>query len=183
MIQHYSTPLSLKHLSEKGRFSGYASVFNHIDAHQDVLVKGAFQKTLADFKKQSKTPKMLWQHDPAQLIGKWTHLEEDEKGLYVEGQLFLNLVKGLESYTLLKEGVLDSLSIGFSPARMRMGKTDGTREITEVTLYEISLVTFAANTEARILSLKQHETEALLLESFNRAMHLLSKTNTPLISE
>ena len=149
---HY--PFELKHLGQQGRFTGYASVFRHVDCDQDVIQKGAFQTAISHFQLHKDHPKMLWQHDATTPIGKWAVLKEDAHGLYVEGQLFLDLPKGKEAYTLLKEGVVDSLSIGFTPVKSTP-RAKGGREISEVILYEISLVTFPANEHAKITSIKQ----------------------------
>lgn len=151
----FNTPFALKNLQDTGTFSGYASIYNIHDTQQDIVKPGAFDRTLKDHTAQGRWPKMLWQHDPAQPIGLWTNMRSDAQGLLVEGRLFLNLQKGHEAYTLLKEGVVDGLSIGYATARShRQGKH---RILEDVTLYEISLVTFPANESARILHVKTEE--------------------------
>jgi hypothetical protein len=84
---------------------------------------------------------------------------EDEVGLYVVGKLLLDVEKAREAYTLLKTKAVDNLSIGFRPKRSMRGRF-GTRDVTylhEVDLMEVSLVTFAANDEARILDVKSDD--------------------------
>ena len=150
-----SAPFALKNLQDTGIFTGYASVYNVGDTQQDIVKPGAFDRTLKDHTAQKRWPKMLWQHDPAQPIGVWTHMRSDAQGLLVEGRLFLNLQKGHEAYTLLKEGVVDGLSIGYGAAKARrQGKH---RLLEDITLYEISLVTFPANESARIFHVKTDE--------------------------
>ena len=149
---YVSSPLILKSLQEEGRFCGYASVFNTVDTQGDRVLKGAFQKSL----QKKSPPKMLWQHDTKEPIGLWHTLKEDSNGLYVEGQLLLDLQKGREAYSLLKKGILDGLSIGCTIKNAEFSDHDGARELSEVDLLEISLVTFAANTDAKILEVKEN---------------------------
>ena len=144
----------MKHLQDTGIFMGYASIYNVGDSQQDIVKPGAFDRTLQEHLQQKRWPKMLWQHDPVQPIGLWTSMRSDSHGLWVEGRLFLDLPRGQEAYTLLKEGVVDGLSIGYGTAKShRQGKH---RILEDLTLYEISLVTFPANASARILHVKKH---------------------------
>jgi len=137
---------AVKTMTQEGRFSGYASVFDQVDLERDIIRPGAFRDV--------KNPKMLWQHDATKPIGRWDVLREDAKGLYVEGQLFLDLPQARDAHTLLKEGALDGLSIGFYPVKSAP-RPGGGREIFEVNLLEISLVTFPANEGATIMHVKQ----------------------------
>ncbi len=133
-----------------GRFAGYASVFGVTDSQNDIVERGAFAEAVA---LGGKKVKLLWQHDTKQPIGVLTHLKEDGLGLYVEGQLLLNLTQGREAYALLKAGQVTGLSIGFTPLRVRRDK-QGVRRIQKVRLWEISLVTFPANASAGVTVVK-----------------------------
>lgn len=94
---------------------------------------------------------MLWQHHEEEIIGVWNRIEEDNKGLYVEGKLLLDIPKAREAQTLLRERALDGLSIGYRVKEALCGREKGAvRLLTEVDLLEISLVTFPANGGARI---------------------------------
>ena len=123
-----------------------------VDLHKDRVEKGAFQEALDSGKA---APEIMWQHDAAQPIGRWSVVEERTAGLYVEGQLFLELARAKEAFVLMKEGVVDALSIGFQIVKSRRGKEG--RILEKVQLHEISLVTFPANLEARILQVKDKE--------------------------
>jgi HK97 family phage prohead protease len=101
---------------------------------------------------------MLWQHDVMKPIGMWERIREDERGLYVEGQLFLDLIQGREAYTLMKHGVVDGLSIGFEIVEAQASSSG--RIIRDIELYEISLVTFAANPLAKVTDCKNWEGES-----------------------
>lgn len=138
----------------KGLLKGYASFFSTTDQHRDKVVKGAFKKSLQAWKFFGKMPKMLWQHDPKAPIGLWTKLEEDSRGLYVEGRLALGLKQADEAYLLLKEGILDNLSIGFRPVKAGRDPKTSTRLLLEIDLLEISLVTFGANKRATVHGVK-----------------------------
>ena len=103
-------------------------------------------------------PKLLWQHDFRHPIGLWHDIREDSHGLFVEGQLLLDLVQGREAYSLLKNGIVDGLSIGFVTVRARRGEgRDHVRILEEVNLQEVSLVTFAANPKAKVERVKMQE--------------------------
>lgn len=150
-----SYPMDLKFLEEEGVFEGYASVFEHLDDHGDRVLKGAFMTSLQEWWASGQAPKMLWQHDPTQPIGVWETLEEDGHGLRVKGRLLLDVQRGREAYTLMKAGVLDSLSIGYRVLEARPGQKSGERLLSKLELHEISLVTFPANDRAKITQVKQ----------------------------
>ena len=145
--------LEIKSLDEGGYFEGYASVFGVQDSDGDVIVKGAFTKTLGTGKK----PKMLWQHDTREIIGKWAELSEDDNGLWVKGSLIMETQRCREAYALLKAGVLDAMSVGFNIVGAGQGEAMRGRVIDEVDLWEISLVTWGANPAALVTNVK-HDT-------------------------
>lgn len=134
-----------------GQFSGYASLFDVPDLSGDVIRRGAFSRSLVT----SHSIKMLWQHDPAQPIGKWLDIQEDQRGLYVRGQLNSNVVRASELHALLVQGALDGLSIGFRVQKARTDPRLKTRELLDLDLWEISLVTFPMLPSARVTSVKQ----------------------------
>lgn len=143
-------PLEVKSLEAQGSFCGYASVFHVTDWCRDQVLPGAFEATLKDWQKKGKWPFLLWQHQLDQPIGYWTHLQEDEKGLWVKGQLLLELQQAREAYALMKAGVLEGLSIGFKPIVAKKDAGQRIRKIFQVALVEVSLVTVPANPEATI---------------------------------
>ena len=100
-------------------------------------------------------PKMLWQHDPKHPIGIWTYLSEDKRGLYAEGRLALGVRQADEAYLLLKEGILENLSIGFRTVKAVRDKTTKGRLLLDIDLIEISLVTFGANSRALVRQVKR----------------------------
>lgn len=144
--------LELKSLDNTGKFAGYASVFDMVDSQKDVILRGAFSNTL---KGRVSEIKMLWQHQQTEPIGVFERIFEDARGLYVEGRLLLDIAKAMEAYSLLKERAIGGLSIGYSPIKYRIHEKTGVRMISEVELWEISLVTFPANEAAKITVVKQ----------------------------
>ncbi|AIL12719.1 hypothetical protein IM40_02975 [Candidatus Paracaedimonas acanthamoebae] len=153
-LNKISYPIEVKFLAEEGVFEGYASVFEHLDDHGDRVLKGAFIDSLQQWWQSGQAPKMLWQHDPSQPIGVWESLEEDGYGLRVKGRLLLDIQRGREAYTLMKAGVLDSLSIGYRVLEARPSHKSGERLLSKLELHEISLVTFPANNRAKITQVK-----------------------------
>lgn len=154
-LNKISYPFDVKLLAEEGVFEGYASVFEHLDDQGDRVMKGAFIESLHQWWHSGQAPKMLWQHDPHQPIGVWESVEEDGHGLRVKGRLLLEVQRGREAYTLMKAGVLDSLSIGYRVLEARPGYKSGERLLSKLELHEISLVTFPANDRAKITQVKQ----------------------------
>lgn len=146
-------PLSMKSLGGDGRFSGYASVFGEVDLGKDVIEHGAFARSLA--KKGPAGVRMLYQHDPAEPIGRWLLLREDARGLFVEGQLTLGAPRADEVHAHLKNRALDGLSIGFRTVRAIRDPRTGIRRILEADLWEISVVTFPMLPSARVVTVKQ----------------------------
>lgn len=146
--------LNMKSLDQAGRFAGYASVFDVVDSQRDIIIRGAFAHTL-----QGRTPliKLLWQHQQHDPIGVLDRLFEDERGLYVEGTLLLDVQRAREAYALLKSGAVQGMSIGYSPVRYRIDAETGVRILSEVDLWEVSLVTFAANEAAKVTVVKHAE--------------------------
>jgi len=134
-------------------FDGYGSVFGVLDSYADVVKAGAFKRTLREAKAKKRMPALLWQHDPSQPIGVYDEMREDETGLYVKGRLS-DTQLGREAYTLLKDGALSGLSIGFRTVKSQMDESTGVRTLTEVELWETSLVTFPANDAARVTGVK-----------------------------
>ena len=155
--KRFNTPFELKKLEEGGVFEGYASVFGVKDHDGDVIVKGAFKSSLERIMEGGKRPKMLWQHNPSIIIGKWIDMHEDDHGLYVRGTLFTDIEKGAEAYALMKHGELDAMSVGFNINNAYSENRD--RVIDDLDLWEISVVTWGANPEALVSSVKSIETE------------------------
>ena len=129
--------------------AGYASLFGKRDQGGDIVQKGAYAASLARLKAGGRAVKMLWQHDATQPIGVWDEVREDAVGLWVKGRILTEVEKGREAAALLTAGAIDGLSIGYRTVRAeRDGK--GQRLLAELDLWEVSLVTFPMQAEARV---------------------------------
>lgn len=142
--------MQIKAVKDDGTFEGYLSVFGDEDSYGDVVEKGAFAKTL-----QEKGPKrpLLWQHAAFEPVGV-LEAKEDDHGLLIKGSLNLDVQRGREAYSLLKQGAVTGLSQGFVPVSWTPRKTGGGRQLKEVDLWEGSLATFPALTSAQIHSVR-----------------------------
>lgn len=139
-------------VGEDGLFEGYASLFGAPDLGKDVVMPGAFAQSLA--RRGSGGIKLLWQHDPAEPIGRWLTVAEDGRGLFVRGRLNLAVGRAREIHALLRDGAIDGLSIGFRAVKARTDPRSRLRRLVEVDLWEISVVTFPMLPDARIRSVK-----------------------------
>jgi HK97 family phage prohead protease len=144
-----SLDLSLKADGAEGEFTGYGSVFDVLDSYGDKITKGAFTQSLV-----ARMPKMLWQHNMAEPIGKWTEAREDAKGLYLRGKLSIGTTRGRDAYELIKDGALEGLSIGYRVASGGAAREGNVRVLKQVDLYEVSLVTMPALNVATLESVK-----------------------------
>ncbi|MBU2869032.1 HK97 family phage prohead protease [Pacificibacter marinus] len=135
---------------------GYASVFGRTDQGGDMVQAGAYKRSLADMMAKGRSVKMLWQHDPAQPIGIWDEVREDARGLYVKGRLLKDVEKGREAAALIEAGAIDGLSIGYRTVRAQKlrDQKDGkaARLLSELELWEVSLVTFPMLPGARLVT-------------------------------
>lgn len=174
MKKRFDCPLTLKNWEDDGTFSGYASVFDITDSQGEEVAPGAFDFSLRTWAQAGKMPKLLWQHDYRQPIGFWQEIYEDTYGLFVKGKLLFDLTQGREAYSLLKNNIIDGLSIGFITVKSRRSdnhkKRSSIRILEEVHLQEISLVTFAANPQAKVEQVKMQDPS---FHEFIRQLNLL----------
>ena len=135
-----------------GLFSGNASLFNKRDGTGDMVVPGAFAASLK--KRGCENIRMLFQHNPTEPVGTWLDIHETERGLYVQGRLDKNVQRGRELFSLLENGGLDGLSIGFKTVLAKQDRNTNTRKLIAIDLWEISLVTFPMLEGARVSAVK-----------------------------
>lgn len=152
--KHFDSAFQVKALEQDGTFAGYGAVFGNEDRVGDVVKKGAFKRTLREQKAAGTMAKMLWQHDMRQPIGAFDVIREDDTGLYVEGKLAMKTRRGAEAHELLQMKALDGLSIGYWPVEWKWDDKSGIRTLLDVELFEVSLVTFAANPLATVSDVK-----------------------------
>lgn len=153
--QRLDIPLKIKSVTETGEFEGYGSVFGVKDSYSDIVVPGAFQVSLNEWREKGSLPAMLWQHQISEPVGVYTEMREDDTGLYVKGRLLIEddpLSKRAHAH--LKAGSLSGLSIGYILKDWEYDRNKGAFLLKEIDLWEVSLVTFPSNDEARVSDVK-----------------------------
>jgi len=166
MLEHLTVPIQWKAAGDAGTLEGYASTFGNVDLGGDVVVKGAFTKTIANIKANG-IP-LLADHvaSTASVLGTIFDASEDEKGLKIKAR-FSSAPSAQDVRTKLLEGHLDRMSIGYDPVEYAyMDGEDGrqNRKLIEVKLWEASVVVFPMNPEAAVGRVKS------LLGSFDEPM-------------
>jgi HK97 family phage prohead protease len=157
---------------EKGTFTGYASIFGVVDSYGDMVLPGAFKKTL----REKKEFPMLWSHDVREPIGVIGG-EEDEKGLKVSGQLNRDVQRGREIRSLMSQRAVNGLSIGFVTVKEGVDKDSQARTLKEINVWEISPCVFQACPDAEVIDVKnawlaayKAELETRLCADYGRLM-------------
>ena len=160
--QHKAVKFNLESSDENtGEFSGYAAVFGNLDDGNDIIEKGAFAKTIAA---DLDRIKILALHNSSWLpVGKPLELREDEHGLFIWGKIS-DTSMGRDVMTLLRDGVLGELSIGYDAVDFEWDGDSGIRHLKEIKLWEVSIVTWAMNDQATIDEVKSMA-EALKAEA------------------
>lgn len=145
-------PFELKSVDETGNFEGYAAVFNNVDLGDDVILPGAFTKVKTT---RAGRLKLALFHDLTRLVGS-ADFTQDSHGLYIKGKVNLAVSYARDAYELMKEGTLDSMSIGFNTILAAYEEREGRtiRIIKQAELWEASLVPFGMNPEAQVTDVK-----------------------------
>lgn len=156
-LQHKSGAFEVQDVTAAGTFSGYGSVYGNVDSYQECMAGGCFKDSLEAWSAKGAMPAMLWQHRSGEPVGVYTAMREDDRGLYVEGRLALKTQRGAEAYELLSMKAIGGLSIGFVSRDDSVDKATKIRTIKKADLWEVSLVTFPANDQARVDQVKAVE--------------------------
>lgn len=146
-----SVPFEVKGV-DSNAIEGLGSTFGNVDLGGDVIIPGAFKRSIAAHKSKGTMPAMLWQHDSHQVPGVWTSASETDDGLLLKGE-FADTQLGRETRTLGLMGAVRGLSIGGFIEEFDFDK-EGHRIIKEFDLWETSVVTFPMNPEAQIAAVK-----------------------------
>lgn len=129
-------------------FSGYASVFGGLDSYGDTIQQGAYKNTITD---RDRPIQLRWNHS-GPVIGKFTEIYEDEKGLFVSGELTKGHSVAEDTAALLRHGAISGLSIGYA---VKDSEQNGVvRVLKDIELFEISVVETPADNNAHIASVK-----------------------------
>ena len=152
---------NLKFNDDSYQFEGYASVFGGVDSYGDTIEKGAYSKTLSD---RERPIRMRWNHF-GDIIGKWVEIYEDEKGLYVVGELTKGHSVAENVYASLKHGAIDGMSIGYWVVDGKDNQHGG-QNIKEIELIEISVVEEPADLNATVSGVKNFKS----LKEYEKAL-------------
>ncbi|WP_219061425.1 HK97 family phage prohead protease [Pseudomonas sp. UMAB-08] len=152
MLSKLEVPFEVKAVDDAGNFEGYAAVFNNIDLGDDVILPGAFTKVKTT---RAGRLKLALFHDLTRLVGS-AEFSQDDHGLFIKGKVNLAVSYARDAYELMKDGTLDSMSIGFNTLvatyEERAGRS--VRIIKQAELWEASLVPFGMNPEAQVTDVK-----------------------------
>jgi uncharacterized protein len=153
-MDHLDFEVRFGAVSDTGEFSGYAAVWGQRNGHNEIVRKGAFQRSLDAHRSANTKPIMLWSHLPSEIIGVWDEVREDDVGLHVRGRLLTATTSGRDAYERVKAGAANGLSIGFRVMPGGETRQSGTRILTNVHLGEISIVGIPSAGSARITSVR-----------------------------
>lgn len=140
--------------SKKGIVTGYFSAFGNKDSDGDIIVKGAFARSISKHGPDSEQPRIkhLFNHDTTKPLGKLLMLAEDNKGLYYESQVGTHTL-GRDFIKMIESGLITEHSIGFRTVKDEI-KPDG-KYLFELHLWEgSSLSCWGANSETPVTGVK-----------------------------
>jgi HK97 family phage prohead protease len=147
-LQFKTIPFEIEEKAgEKGIVRFYASIFGNVDSYGDIVEKGAFTESLAN-----RSPVMVWSHNWDEPIGK-PFAREDDKGLFVEAQLVMEVQRAKEAYHLMKSGTITEFSFGYRVIESFVDEK-GYRHLTKIDLYEVSPVMIGANPLTTLVDVK-----------------------------
>jgi HK97 family phage prohead protease len=124
------------------RIAGYAALFDVPDGARDRILRGAFARTLAE---RSDALPLFWQHRPSQQIGTVDYAAEDSRGLRIIARI---TSPHSRASRLLRQKAVSGLSFGYRARGYR--QTAEGRELADIDLFEISLVTHPLQHGARV---------------------------------
>lgn len=162
MSREYTPYFEVKDVNEDGTFTGVASVYGVEDLGGDIIDKGALKKTISD------NPEgflILWQHDADEVIGKGI-VKEWQGKILIDGKLDMEDPTAMKAYRKMKARLIKGLSIGFNTIKSSWEEVEGrmVRHITELKLWEVSVVTFPMLPEAQITRVKSAEEDARIAQ-------------------
>lgn len=180
--------------SGNARFSGYAilwddptTIYDWLGSFTEQFRKGAFSKTIAERGPQGNGQiKFLRQHDSWVAVGaKFHELVEDNIGLRFDAET-IGTTTGRDLAEEVREGVIDTVSIGFDAIKEEWDAEAEERVVLEARLFEISAVLWPAYPNAKITSVRAFDRmgaymDALLTEL--REGKVLSQANFTKLTE
>lgn len=155
-LRHRTFAFKAETVTAEGTFSGYCSVFDNVDGNGEIVRPGAFTESLKRIAAGGYPLPILWQHQSYAPIGGSLVLREDDKGLYTEGELLIaDIQQAREAHALMKRQIVRGLSIGYYWEKWAYIEDTGVFELWQLDLREYSVVTFPANEEATVETVKR----------------------------
>ena len=166
-LQQKTSKFQVKEYDDDSRIvKGYASVFNNTDSDSDIILSGAYNKSIKEWGPEGKDRiKLVAQHDISRPVARITELKEDANGLFMEAK-FGTHSDGEDYYRMTKEGIINEFSVGFVPVEKEANEKGGF-DISNIKLYEVSMVTVAANDEAVVTDVKSNDALKLVKQVDN----------------
>lgn len=151
-----------------GRFQAYASTFDVVDSYGDMVIKGAFLDSLAEYGSKGQGIPLYWRHrmdDPFMLIGQTLEAKEDPHGLWVDCSL-LDTNNAKQVHALLKAGLVRQMSFAYDvleAAWVDRKPEDGGSyyELRKLKIHEVSVVPVGANQDTEVLAVKSARDAAI----------------------
>jgi HK97 family phage prohead protease len=144
--------------ADEGTFVGYASTFeSDPDLAGDVVARGAFAQSIADWRARDAWPPVLWNHetdDPNAAIGVITDMREDARGLLVAGVLDLSHPPAEAVWRAMKSGRIETFSFAYAILQEHRREPDFVNVLDVLDVLEVSVTPKPANRSARLVSLK-----------------------------
>jgi hypothetical protein len=142
---------------EPGTFEAYISTFKNIDRQRDIVMPGAFDRTIKETR--GRLP-VLMGHQMGRIVGFGISAETDAKGLKVRGQFTLNSDEGKNAHAValhaskLKHSLGMSIGYGIPEGGAEYDEKRGIRKLHDIDLYEYSIAAVQANDRAHMLGVK-----------------------------
>lgn len=173
----------------EGIFEAIVSVFGNKDSYGDVVLPGAFVKTLAEWEASGAPIPVYWSHrmdDPDFNIGHVVEAKETDQGLWIKGQLDLESPKALQVYRLLKGKRVGQFSFAYDViegAWVKRADEEEVYELRELKLYEVGPTPIGANQETELLAVKSAATHAAHFADGVKAGRVISAKNETTLRE
>ena len=153
-LTYIDRPFEVKAVDDKGRFSGYGSVFGNVDAYQEIVAPGAFAESLAAWKDAGKLPPSCGSTAAASPSAPTSRCARTRTASSSRAAPRRRRRPRKGSARLMKARAVNGLSIGFVTREDSYDKVTGVRTLKKIDLWEVSIVTFPANPAAQISNVK-----------------------------
>jgi HK97 family phage prohead protease len=160
----------IKEVAEDGTFRGVASVYGEEDLGGDVVDKGAFKKTISE----NPVVPILWQHKSDEVIGEG-NVSEWQGKIMIDGRLDMDDPTAQKAHRKMRSKLVKGLSIGFNTVKSSFEQIEGrlVRHISELKLWEVSIVTFPMLLSAQVMRVKQAQADSERITSLEKQVQAL----------